>query len=257
MNGLEGKVGVVVGGASGIGRATAIRLAGEGAMVVIGDISESGAQSVANEIREMGGVADAIGVDISQESQVEELFHFALERFGRIDLLHNVAADLAFGMSNDFDILSTPIESFDQTLAVTLRGYVISCKKAIPYMIESGGGSIVNTSSLVALQALPSGNRYSYGIAKSGLASLTQHIAVRFAMDGIRCNSVALGMVLSEGVLKNMSPERRAELPGAALGPVPGDPEAVAAAVVFLLSNESRYITGQTINVDGGASACL
>jgi NAD(P)-dependent dehydrogenase (short-subunit alcohol dehydrogenase family) len=202
-------------------------------------------------------LADAFAVDISEESQVEALVQFTIERFGRLDVLHNVAADLAHGMANDHDILTTTLAAFDETLSVTLRGYVLSCRSALPRMIESGGGAIVNTSSIVALRSLPAGNRYSYGIAKSGLGPLSQHIAVRYAKENIRCNSVALGMVLSEGVLGNMTPERIAELPGSALGPTPTDPDAVAAAVAFLLSDDARSITGQTINIDGGASAHL
>ena len=257
MHGLDGKVGLVIGGASGIGKATAHRLAQEGASVVVGDISESGARRTAESIRADGGVAEAFAVDISDEAQVDALVQFTVDNYGRLELLHNVAADLAHGMSNDYDILTTTLEAFDETLSVTLRGYVLSCRSALPRMIEAGGGAIVNTSSLVALRSLPSGNRYSYGIAKSGLGSLSQHIAVRYAEERVRCNTVALGMVMSEGVLKNMTPERIAELPGSALGPTPTEPDAVAAVVAFLLSDEARSITGQIINVDGGASARL
>jgi NAD(P)-dependent dehydrogenase (short-subunit alcohol dehydrogenase family) len=255
MNGLRGKVGVVVGGASGVGKATSLRLAQEGVSVVVADINDAGAKAVAESIRSEGGTAEPFGVDLSDESQVGELVTFAVQRFGGVDLLHNVAADLVHCTTNDHDILTTTLDAFDQTWAVTLRGYVLSCRAVLPSMLERGGGAIVNTSSLAALRALPAGRRFSYSIAKSGLGPLSQHIAVRYGKEGVRCNTVALGMVLSEGFLKTNTPERVAELKQAALVPDPGEPAGIAAAVAFLLSDDARYITGQTINVDGGSSA--
>lgn len=257
MNGLGGKVGIVAGGASGIGKATAHRLAREGACVVVADISETAAVAVAESIRSAGGAAAAFTVDVSDETAVLAAVRFTVERFGRLDLLYNVAADLAHGIANDTDILATSLEAFDQTLAVTLRGYVLTCRAALPHMIEGGGGAIVNTSSLAALRAVPPGNRYSYAIAKSGLGPLSQHIAVRYAKQGVRCNTVALGMVATEGVQRTMTPERIAQLPGSALTAEPTEPEGVAAVVAFLLSDDARSVSGQTINVDGGASALL
>jgi len=141
--------------------------------------------------------------------------------------------------------------------AVTLRGYILTCREAIPHMVAQGGGAIVNTSSLAALRSLPTGLRFSYSIAKSGLTPLSQHIAVRYGKQGVRCNTTALGMVVSESFKATMSPDRVKTSADSVLVPNPARPEDIAAAVVFLLSDDACYITGQTINVDGGSSARL
>jgi NAD(P)-dependent dehydrogenase (short-subunit alcohol dehydrogenase family) len=257
MNGLQGKVGLVVGGASGVGRATSIRLAQEGARVVVGDINESGAAAVAEEIRGAGGEAESCRVDLRREEDVKALIAFTIEKFGRIDLLHNVAYDPVHVTTKDLDVTTTDLDDYDEMHAVTLRGYVLTCREAIPHMVAQGGGAIVNTSSLAALKSLPTGLRFSYSIAKSGLGPLSQHIAVRYGKQGVRCNTTALGMVVSESFKATMSPDRVQTSEASVLVPKPGEPDDIAAAVVFLLSDDARYITGQTINVDGGSSARL
>jgi NAD(P)-dependent dehydrogenase (short-subunit alcohol dehydrogenase family) len=255
LRGIQGKVAIVAGGANGLGRATAHRLIEEGAAVVVADRDAAGAESLVRSIVAAGGRAESFGLDISDPDQVDDLARFTAERFGRIDLLHNVAADLHLCTSADFDILSTGLDTFDRTLAVTLRGYVLTCRAVIPHMLEAGGGAIVNTSSLAALRALPTGNRYSYAIAKAGLGPLSQHIAVKFGKKNIRCNTAAMGMILSESFLKHTPAERIPVIKEGNRVPDAGDPEGLAAAIVFLLSDDARYITGQVINVDCGASA--
>jgi NAD(P)-dependent dehydrogenase (short-subunit alcohol dehydrogenase family) len=255
MDGLAGKVGIVVGGGAGLGRATAKRLGREGVSVVVSDINAAAAEAVAASIREAGGDAMSFAADISSEQQVGDLVSFTAEKYGSVQLLHNVAADLAHCMKSDFDILGTTLDAYDHTLAVDLRGYVLTCRAVIPYMLEAGGGAIVNTSSLAALRALPTGNRYSYAIAKAGLGPLTQHIAVKFGKQNIRCNTVAMGMILSETFLGGLPPERIEAIRQGAIVPDPGDPDRLAPPIVFLLSDEACYITGQTINLDCGATA--
>jgi len=257
MNGLQGKVGLVVGGASGVGRATAIRLAEEGAKVVVGDINELGAEAVADEIRAAGGEAGSRQVDLRQEKDVKALVAFTIEKFGRVDLLHNVGYDPVHVTTKDLDITTTELDDYDEMHAVTLRGYVLTCREVIPHMVAQGGGAIVNTSSLAALRSLPTGLRFSYSIAKSGLGPLSQHIAVRYGKQGVRANTAALGMVVSESFKATMGPDRVQTSAASVLVPNPGVPEDIAAAIVFLLSDDARYITGQTINVDGGSSARL
>jgi NAD(P)-dependent dehydrogenase (short-subunit alcohol dehydrogenase family) len=222
---------------------------------VVADIIESAAKSVAEAIADQGGTADYVVLDISDESSVKDVVDFTVKRFGGVDLLHNVAADLTHATANDHDILSTTMEAYDQTLAVTLRGYVLTCRAVIPHMLERGGGAIVNTSSGAAHRALPHGVRYSYAIAKSGLGPLSQHIAVKFGKQNIRCNTAAMGMIATENFFKTLSPERVQQIRESALVPDPGNPEGLAGAIVFLLSDDARYITGQTINVDGGNTA--
>jgi NAD(P)-dependent dehydrogenase (short-subunit alcohol dehydrogenase family) len=257
MEGLSGKVAIVAGGGAGLGRATARRLGKEGVSVVVGDINESAAETVAESIRQAGGKAAAFAFDISSEKQVNALVAFAVATFGGLQLLHNVAADLRHCMAADFDLLGTTLESFDHTIAVDLRGYVLTCRAALPHMIEGGGGSIVNTSSLAAIRTLRTGNRYGYAIAKAGLSPLTQHIAVKYGAQNIRCNTVAMGLILSDTMLETQPPERLAEIRGNAIVPDPGDPDRLAPPIAFLLSDEACYITGQVINLDCGSSAFL
>jgi NAD(P)-dependent dehydrogenase (short-subunit alcohol dehydrogenase family) len=257
VNGLQDKIGLIVGGANGVGRATAIRLAQEGAKVVVADLNDEGAEVVADTIRQAGGEAAAVRVDLRSAEDINAAVQFTLDTFGRVDLLHNVGFNPVHVTTKDFDILTTDMDDYEEMLAVTLRGYVLSCRAVIPNMVANGGGAIVNTSSLAAIRSLPTGLRFSYSIAKSGLTPLSQHIAVRYGKQGVRCNTAALGMVISESFMATMSPERVQVTDAATLVPKPAVPDDIAAAVVFLLSDDARYITGQTVNVDGGASARL
>jgi NAD(P)-dependent dehydrogenase (short-subunit alcohol dehydrogenase family) len=257
MDGLQGKVGLIMGGANGVGRATAIRLAQEGARVVVGDLNTDNAIAVAEHICFAGGEAQAVTVDLRDQASIDAAVGFTVQTFGRVDLLHNVGFNAVHVTTKDFDITTTDIADFDEMLALTLRGYVLSCRAVIPHMVAHGGGAIVNTSSLAAIRSLPTGLRFSYSIAKSGLTPLSQHIAVRYGKQGIRCNTAALGMVVSESFLATMTPERIQHSEANVLVPNPAGPEDIAPAIVFLLSDDARYITGQTINVDGGSSARL
>jgi NAD(P)-dependent dehydrogenase (short-subunit alcohol dehydrogenase family) len=255
MEGLSGKVGIVAGGGAGLGRATARRLGREGVSVVVADINKDAADAVAQSIRESGGEATAFAVDISNEEQVKDLVAFTVEQYGKLQLLHNVAADLRHCMTADFDILGTTLDSFDHTIAVDLRGYVLTCRAAIPHMIDAGGGAIVNTSSLAGIRPLKTGNRYGYSIAKAGLGPLSKHIAIKYGKQNVRANTVAMGMILSDTFLETQPPDRLAAIKEAALIPDMGDPDRLAPPIAFLLSDEACYITGQVINLDGGSSA--
>ncbi len=255
MQGLSGKVGIVAGGGSGLGRATATRLASEGVSVVVADLNEAAAEGIAEAIRASGGDAISVGFDISIEEQVGEMVARTIEKYGRVDLLHNVAFDVKTCMEEDFDLLGTTLDAFDRTIAVDLRGYVLTCRAVLPHMIEGGGGAIVNTSSLAGIRVLRTGNRYSYSVAKAGLSPLTQHIAVKYGKQNIRCNTAAMGLILSESTMVVQSPERLAEIRASTLLPDAGDPDKLASSIVFLLSDDACYITGQVINLDAGASA--
>jgi NAD(P)-dependent dehydrogenase (short-subunit alcohol dehydrogenase family) len=257
VNGLQNKIGLVVGGANGVGRATAIRLAQEGAKVVVADLNEEGAAAVVGTIRESGGDAASVGADLRIAESINAAVQFTVDTYGRVDLLHNVGFNPTLVTTKDLDILTTELDDYEEMLATTLRGYVLSCRAVIPHMLANGGGAIVNTSSLAAIRSLPTGLRFSYSIAKSGLTPLSQHIAVRYGKQNIRCNTAALGMVISESFMATMSPDRVQVTESATLTPKPAVPDDIAAAVVFLLSDDARYITGQTINVDGGVSARL
>lgn len=251
MKGIEGKVALVAGGGSGLGRATSRRLAAEGASVVVADINEAAAKEVASEISDERGTAVSFAFDISDEEQVNAAVKFTVDSFGRVDYLHNVAADLLHTQQKDFDILSTEMADLDHQWATTLRGYILTCRGVLPHMIEQGGGAIVNTSSLGAAHAMRA--RLGYSIAKAGLLPLSQHIALTYGKQGIRCNTVAMGMIISPS-FKRLPPERFEEIRAVHTVPDPGNPDKLAGAIVFLFSDDASDVTGQVINVDGGAS---
>ena len=247
---LQDKVVVVAGGATGIGAATAVRLAAEGARVVVGDINDGGGAETVDRIVADGGTASAVPCDISDEDAVNGLFAAAVAAHGGVDGLFNVAADLSREcVGRDSDLLDIPLAVWDRTMAVDLRGYVLTMRAAIPLMIERGGGAIVNTSSDTAFGGPV--QRPAYAAAKMAINTLTQHVAARFGPDGIRCNSVSPGLIETDtaGSLgeKLMDAVRQA-VPLRRLGAV----DDIANAVVFLLSDEASYVTGQVHHVDGG-----
>ena len=154
MKGIQGKVALVAGGGSGLGRATANRLAEEGASVVVADINEAAADEVAKAIVATGGTAAPFAFDISDEEQVNDLVNFTVDTFGSLHFLHNVAADLRHTQQKDFNIFTTEMVDLDHQWATTLRGYVLTCRGVLPHMIKQGDGAIVNTSSLGAARAM-------------------------------------------------------------------------------------------------------
>jgi NAD(P)-dependent dehydrogenase (short-subunit alcohol dehydrogenase family) len=251
MRGLRDKVIVVAGAGSGIGAASAIRLAEEGAKVVVGDVSPALATHVAAEITNAGGIALGHEFDVSDPVSNEKLIARALEAFGRLDGLHLNAADMATSL-RDADVLSVPLEVFDRLIAVNLRGHFSLTRVALPHLLQGGGGSIVYTTSTVAFIGLP--DHAAYSASKSGLNSLVRHVATAWGRRGIRSNAVAPGMVLSEHVRSSVSQEQlsfgRAVTPSPRLGEVTD----IAAAVAFLMSDDACWINGQVIAVDGGAT---
>lgn len=254
MADLTGKVAIVAGSATGVGAATAQRLAADGATVVLGDINEAGAQAVADTIGAGGGTAAAYGFDISQEADVAGLIAFTTSTYGGIDALHNCAADFSDEMLfNDLDVVATPLEIYQRALRVNLGGYMLTCRAAIPVMLERGGGAIVNTSSLASEMA-ERGMRMSYGISKAGVNAMSRHIAVAFGKQNIRCNIVSLGMVLTEKLRVGLGPDLIAQYTERIPAPRATHPEDVAAVVAFLLSDDSRGVNGHTVVIDGGQS---
>ncbi len=254
MRGLRDKVSVVVGAAPGnIGAGAAARLAAEGAQVVVADLAAEAAEQVAEELCVAGGRAVARTVDISSAESVSELFTFVGAELGGLDCLFNVAADLSartMGVDSRNDVVSLPLEVWQRTLEVNLTGYMLAARSAIPMMVARGGGSIVNTMSAAAWLAQQ--QRPAYGTSKVALEGLTRHVAAAYGKQGVRCNAVAPGLVLTVSALRVIPPESRerqlAELPSPRLG----TPEDVGALVAFLCSDDGAWINGQTIRVDGG-----
>lgn len=245
---LDGKVAFVTGAAGGIGRAICARYIEEGAKVAAVDIH---AHSVADALMEAsaGEHGLALVCDITDPASVKQAIARTVEKFGRLDVLCNVAGGSS---SADARVTEAPDEEFWRVIKLDLYGTFLCCKHAIPEIARSGGGSVVNFSSMVALMALP--ERDCYTAAKGGVAAMTRSMAVEYAPDNIRVNAIAPGLVLTPRVEGLMT--ERAELRRLAdqhlLGPCrPGD---IAEMAVYLGASESRVVTGQVLSVDSGVT---
>jgi NAD(P)-dependent dehydrogenase (short-subunit alcohol dehydrogenase family) len=248
---LAGKVAVVTGGASGIGRATAKGVAAAGAAVVLTDIDAEGLREAAAEIASAGGRALAHPADVAVEDDWRAAIGAAVSEFGRLDVLHNCAAATAAAfIAHDTDVVSLDAAHFLRTLEVNLVGTALGCKHAIPAMLETGGGSIINTSSICG--AAGDGALIAYGASKGGIDALTRYVAASHGKQGIRCNAVAPGVIVTENNREHSGAELLARYERHTLTPRLGTPEDVAHVVVFLASDEAAFITGEVLYADGG-----
>jgi len=256
MGRAEGKVAVVTGGASGIGRATCLLLAGEGAAVVVADLDPDGAEVVAKEIETAGGRAVAHRTDIAEEQQVRSMVERAVDTFGGLHILFNNAADTSLNaMIQDKPFHEMDVDWWDHAMRVDLRGAMLGCKHAVRHMLGTGGGSIVNTSSNQGIAGdLTQG---AYAAAKAGIIQLTKSVATQYGVYGIRCNAVSPGAVRTPAFERACPPEIVEEIAKHSLIPRVGEPDDLAHAVLFLASDESSYVTGQVLCVDGGQLAHL
>lgn len=242
-----GKVAIVTGSGSGIGRETAVAFAREGADVIVADIDLGSAAQTVAMIQAAHGSATVCAVDVSDDASVREMVSLATTRYGRLDVLHNNAYWAPLNRS----VTETSLPEWERTIAVTLTGVFLGCKHAIPAMIEGGGGAIVNTASVAGLAASP---RFgAYVAAKGGVVALTRSVAFDYGSAGIRCNAVAPGLIETPATQPLLAdPERLAWLTSKILVGRPGRPADIANAVLYLASDESAFMTGQTIVVDGG-----
>ena len=248
---LEGKVAIVTGSGHGLGAETARVLAAQGARVAVVDIDLEAAQGVAAEIEVAGGQALAIRVDLTSEDDIKAMAAAVVARFGRIDVLHSNAAALDVAQrQSDRDVCNVAIEAWDRALDVNTRGAMLCCKHAIPEMLKTGGGSIIHSTSGFGL--LGDVTLTAHAASKAALMALSRSVAAQYGKQGIRSNAIMIGFVVNDHAQKSVPEEIKQILLAQHLTPELGRPRQIADAVAFLASDESSFITGATIPVDGG-----
>ena len=252
MSRLLNKVAIVTGAASNpsLGRAIALRFAKEGAKLVITDVDAAGLAEREQELRNMGAEVLAMVQDVVDEARWEAVVDAAVERFGRIDVLVNNA-----GIAVLKPILEFTPADYDRQMDINTRSVLLGCQKVIPTMAKQGGGSIINMSSIAGLKGIPGVS--VYGISKSGVHNFSKSVAIEHASDQIRCNSVHPGLIDTnmQNVSRSDNPEEFENIgKGIPLGRM-GRPEEIADCVLFLASDESSYVTGTELVVDGGIMA--
>jgi NAD(P)-dependent dehydrogenase (short-subunit alcohol dehydrogenase family) len=244
---LAGRVAVITGGGSGIGLASARRLASEGAKVVIGDVDENAGAKAAEEV---GGLY--VKVDVTDPGQVEAMFQQAVDTYGSLDIAFNNAG---ISPPDDDSILTTGLEAWQRVQQVNLTSVYLCCKYALPHMLAQGKGSIINTASFVAVMGAAT-SQISYTASKGGVLAMTRELGVQFARQGVRVNALCPGPV-NTPLLKELfakDPERAARrLVHVPMGRF-AEPEEIAAAAAFLASDDSSFITASQFLVDGGIS---
>jgi NAD(P)-dependent dehydrogenase (short-subunit alcohol dehydrogenase family) len=243
---LEGKVAFITGGGSGIGRATAILFAREGAHVVVADIdAATGEQSA----QLAGHGAIAIRADVRDEDSLRAAIHGTVQHFGGLHVLHNNAGG---STSQDANVVDAPIEEFWRVITLDLFGTFLGCRVGIPEIIKSGGGSVVNMSSNVALMGIA--GRDCYTAAKGGVAAMTRSMAVEFAPQRVRVNAIAPSATMTDRVRKLMAGNAAIDKLASShlLGLI--EPPDIANMALYLASDESRMVTGQVYPVDSGVT---
>lgn len=250
---LEGKGAVITGGGRGLGREVVLLMAGEGAGVVVFDVNAEGAEAVAAEAREAGGRAIAFAGDVTDEDRLAAAIASCREEFGAFDVIHNNA-----GVQLEKRLHESTGEEFDWITGVNLKGVFLGCKQAVLAMRETGGGSIINTASILAHTGDPFLPVYTG--TKTGVLGMTRAIAVDYASDGIRCNCVSPGDMETPMIQKyfDATPDpvaARVEMEASYPGKRFAHPKEVAQAVLFLATDEASFISGTYILVDGGLTA--
>jgi 3alpha(or 20beta)-hydroxysteroid dehydrogenase len=253
---FRGKVIVITGAAGGIGRATSVRFAREGAAVALVDLGGTALSDAASEVKAAGAQALVVEADVARSADAERYAAAATRELGGIDFLFNNAGILGRPAA----LVEYPEDEFDRVIATNLKGEWLGMKTVVPYLRRRGGGSIVNMASRQGLQAAP--NQIAYGASKHGVIGLTRTAAVELALDGIRVNAICPAPVDTEmmhATERNRNPENPAAAAEVAKQRIPlhryAQPEEIAALVAFLCSDEAAFITGSIYTIDGGMTA--
>lgn len=249
---MAGKVAMITGAGNGMGRAASLLFAREGARIVVVDAAEESGIETVEAVRTEGGDAAFVRADVSDEAQVEAMVAFATETYGALHVLYNNAGIFP---ADDGGVTETAVATWDRVMDVNLKGVWLGCKHAVPALIESGGGSIVNVASFVALMGAAT-PQIAYTASKGGVLAMTREVAVEQARRGIRANALCPGPIDTPMLQELMSdPEwARRRLAHIPMGR-PGRAEELAKAALFLASDESSYMTGASLVVDGGITA--
>lgn len=249
---LDGKVAIITGGGSGIGRATAKMFAARGAKVAVTGRTEAKLAGVVAEIEAIGGEALAVAMDVAQEETVKAGIDATVARFGRLDIVHSNAAQTG-AMFEDAMIGDMDVAFWNRTLATNLTSAMLCAKHGVPHLIAAGGGSIIFTGS---------GKGHggdldypAYGTSKAGLIGLSKYVATQYGKQKVRANVIVVGLVMTEALDENMPPEAQALMKEHNLTPDLGTPDDIAEIAAFLASDQSRYVTGSAIVADGGFTA--
>jgi len=252
MGRLDGKVALITGGASGMGMVASRLFASEGAKVLLTDLADEAGEAVAREIEGTGGEAAYVHADVSSEDDAKHMVDAAVERFGDLHVLYNNAGVM---LPDDGSVHLTDASIWDTTLAINVKGVAFGCKYGVPALIESGGGSIINVASFVAWLGAAT-SQTAYTASKGAVLAMTREIAVEYARKGVRCNALCPGPIETPLLMELLSDEarRRRRLVHIPMGRL-GQAEELAKAALFLASDDSSYMTGASLIVDGGITA--
>src|SRR5262245_3325016 len=249
---LQDKVAIITGAGSGMGRVAANLFASEGAKVVVAEFGEAAGQETVGQVEQAGGAATFVKTDVSNEVSAKAMVDHAIATYGRVDVLYNNAGVMP---EADHSVIDTDVATWDQVMAVNVRGVFLGCKYAIPRMVEQGSGSIINIASFVALLGC-SVPQDAYTASKGAIISLTRSLAVQFGPNGVRTNAICPGPVETPLLMDWLVKDEEAKRIRLARNPTGrfGKPEEIVNMAVYLASDESRWTNGASLVVDGGIS---